>query len=120
MAGDQLPGYTAQASPSTQRSPELPAHAKGTEHTYALESKGRKWLTLKVTNSRATNTTQLPAFVEADTIEGVVEIDADKPENSKGITISVCPDALFTSSTKPSARRLLQAQQPLGRKKRYS
>ncbi|KAK7436992.1 hypothetical protein VKT23_006722 [Stygiomarasmius scandens] len=58
------------------------------EHAFHLERKGHKWLTLYV-RSRSRNATEPPVFLEGDEISGRVELDLDKVENIKGITVAV-------------------------------
>lgn len=59
------------------------------EHVYSLNlTKGKPWLSLRMT-SRAPSPKALPVFAEGDEISGTVEIDLEKPESSKGITIEV-------------------------------
>jgi hypothetical protein len=81
-ADDQLPGYTT--LPGAARA--APTHCS---HSYSLENKGRAWLTLKIANSRALNAKHLPVFHDTDTVEGIVEVDLDKAESAKGMTIAV-------------------------------
>jgi hypothetical protein len=81
-AGDQLPDYTTSPGPART----APARCS---HSYSLENKGRAWLTLKIANSRALNPKHLPVFHDADTIEGSVEVDLDKAESAKGLSIAV-------------------------------
>ncbi|KAF8150703.1 hypothetical protein B0H34DRAFT_665697 [Crassisporium funariophilum] len=78
--------------------PEPPSYAKvdaqqsssgGTEHRRSLESgKGRKWLSL-VVKSRSSNHASLPVFFEGDKISGRVEVDLDKAESAKAVTVSI-------------------------------
>ncbi|RDB25619.1 hypothetical protein Hypma_006736 [Hypsizygus marmoreus] len=69
--------------------PEYVARQTGSEHSYSLESKGQKWITLLV-HSRASNrSTALPAFEEGDKISGRVELNLEKIETIKAITITV-------------------------------
>ena len=78
-----LPSY----SRPSQRGPS--AITEKTEHQYSLQNnKGKDWLSLKVF-SRAPSAKSLPLVFEGEKIEGVVSVDIDKPENSKGITITV-------------------------------
>jgi hypothetical protein len=74
---------------------ELPSYAarvqtpKGSEHHKYLErSKGQKWLSLFV-KSWARDAASMPMFFENADISGRVEVDLDKAESIKGITISV-------------------------------
>lgn len=69
------------------------------EHHKFLETgKGKKWLSMFV-KSRATSAASLPVFFEGDTIFGRVELDLDKAESSKGVSITVSatciPDSLL-------------------------
>ncbi|KAI0671856.1 hypothetical protein C8Q78DRAFT_972602 [Trametes maxima] len=73
------PSYVA----TTARSSEF------IEHRYQLEdSKGRAWLWLTV-RSRSKDARQLPLFFDRDAVSGTVEVDLDKAEGSKGVSISV-------------------------------
>ncbi|KDR78973.1 hypothetical protein GALMADRAFT_64064 [Galerina marginata CBS 339.88] len=45
--------------------------------------------------SRATSATSLPIFFEGDTISGRVEVDLDKAESSKGVSISILAGTTF-------------------------
>jgi hypothetical protein len=81
-ADDQLPGYTT----SSGAARTAPTHCS---HSYSLENKGHAWLTLKITNSRALNAKHLPVFHDADTVKGSVEVDLDKAESAKAVTIAV-------------------------------
>lgn len=61
----------------------------GREHHRYLETpKGKKWLSMYV-KSRSTSVTSLPVFFEGDTISGRVELDLDKADSGKSVTISV-------------------------------
>lgn len=67
----------------------------GTEAHRALETtKGKKWLNLFV-KSRAGNAASLPVFFEGDVIAGRVELDLDKAEGYKGITVKVSTPRLM-------------------------
>ncbi|KAI9000455.1 hypothetical protein BD414DRAFT_1082 [Trametes punicea] len=60
-----------------------------TEHRYDLEdTRGRPWLWLTV-KSRSKEARQLPLFFDCDTITGIIEVDLDKAEGSRGVLISV-------------------------------
>ena len=77
----ELPSY------ETQRS-----HIRGPEYQRSLErGKNQKWLSLFV-RSGAKNATSMPMFFENDDILGRVEIDLDKAESVKSITITVSFD----------------------------
>lgn len=78
---------TAARPPST--SPTAPSQVLRTECSRALETaKGKRWLQLFV-KSRASTPASLPVFFEGDVIAGRVELDLDKAEGCKGITIRV-------------------------------
>ncbi|KAJ6576650.1 hypothetical protein DFH09DRAFT_1149931 [Mycena vulgaris] len=79
---DELPGYTSRAAAPAA------AGASRTEHKYSLETKGRPWLFIFV-KSRSPNAASPPFYLEGDTIAGRVELDLDKAESSKGITIGI-------------------------------
>jgi hypothetical protein len=79
--------------------PELPGYSTGplvvsqaviwrSEHVRSLENKGRPWISLFV-KSRLTNPTLAPQFLGCDDISGRVELDLDKSETVKAVTISV-------------------------------
>ncbi|KAF8968053.1 hypothetical protein BDZ97DRAFT_1655513 [Flammula alnicola] len=53
-----------------------------------------KWLSL-VVPSRSTNASALPLFFEGDTISGRVEVDIDKAESCKGVTIALQGSTTF-------------------------
>ncbi|KAK0500298.1 hypothetical protein EDD18DRAFT_1149347 [Armillaria luteobubalina] len=57
------------------------------EYTFSLERHGRKWAFLYV-KSRST-ASSAPVFHDNATISGRVEVDLAKPENFKGISISI-------------------------------
>ncbi|KAF7374746.1 hypothetical protein MSAN_00360100 [Mycena sanguinolenta] len=80
--GDELPGYTARAAAPTG------AGVYRTEHKYSLETKGRPWLFIFI-NSRAQSAASLPYFVQADTIAGRVEVDIEKAESVKTISVAI-------------------------------
>ena len=70
-------------------SPNVPSQVLRTECSRALETaKGKKWLQLFV-KSRASTSASLPMFFEGDVIAGRVELDLDKAEGCKGVTIRV-------------------------------
>lgn len=79
MADSELPSYTTRA----------PQAAQWSEHTYFLENKNKKWLILHVNRSRSSNPASPPLFIENDPIKGRVEIDLDKAESVKAVTIAV-------------------------------
>lgn len=71
---------------------------RGSEHHKYLErGKGQKWLSLFVT-SRARDAVLMPIFFEKDDISGRVEIDLDKAESVKSITISVRFDGALSKT----------------------
>ncbi|KAJ7707531.1 hypothetical protein B0H17DRAFT_1032986 [Mycena rosella] len=84
MADNELPGYTAKAAPAAAAA----AGASRTEHKYSLEAKGRPWLFIFV-KSRSQNAASPPFYLEGDTVAGRVELDLDKAETSKGISIGI-------------------------------
>lgn len=90
---EQLPGYTARkepSSPATAATATTSSTGLNTEHTFSLKNtKGQEWLTL-VVFSRAGNEKSLPVFFDQDEIRGTVKFNAEKPESSKGVSISVC------------------------------
>ncbi|KAF7312501.1 hypothetical protein MIND_00263800 [Mycena indigotica] len=87
----ELPDYSGATVPSYAATSNAQPTAK-TEHKYALETKGREWLFIHV-KSRAPANASLPYFVEADIIEGSVELNLDKPESVKGVTIQILAGA---------------------------
>jgi len=73
----------------TQRAASGPIDERGQEHHHSLENeKGKKWLSMFV-KSRASSAESLPVFFEGDAIGGRVEVDLNKPEGSKGVSIVV-------------------------------
>lgn len=92
----ELPTY-AHVQTQRQQSREASGAALTREHHRFLEdTKGKKWLSMFV-QSRASNAASLPVFFEGDTISGRVEVDLDKAESSKGVTISVSEQFRFVS-----------------------
>jgi len=84
---DALPSYAHVREQQQQSTPVGAASGSG-EHQRSLETaKGKKWLTLFV-KSRANNSS-LPVFLEGDIVSGRVELDLDKAESSKGVTVIV-------------------------------
>lgn len=77
---------------------ELPGYSRGVgsrrsvdhfDHEYSLEnSKGHKWLSMSV-KSRSTDPRSLPIYYERDIVTGRVQLNLDKPENIKGVVVSV-------------------------------
>ncbi|KAI0091104.1 hypothetical protein BDY19DRAFT_1067684 [Irpex rosettiformis] len=77
-----LPRYS-RASFSSVQSLEL------LEHSYTLpDSKGRPFITLHV-KSRAKDKRTWPLFCERDTIRGTVEVDFDKTDGAKAVSITL-------------------------------
>ncbi|KAI1796920.1 hypothetical protein LXA43DRAFT_985107 [Ganoderma leucocontextum] len=76
-----------------QADPELPTYsprlqAQPTEQTFKLEdAKSRAWLWLKVKSRSREN--QLPLFYDHDTLSGTIEVDFDKADGAKAVTVSV-------------------------------
>jgi len=90
----ELPTY-AHVQTQRQQSREASGAALTREHHRFLEdTKGKKWLSMFV-QSRASNAASLPVFFEGDTISGRVEVDLDKAESSKGVTISIKAGTTF-------------------------
>ena len=80
-ADNALPSYTPAATSASA--------AEQTEHTYQLEDpKGRPWIWL-IVKSRAKDKKTWPLFYERDVIQGTVEVDFDKTDGAKGVTIGV-------------------------------
>ncbi|KAF8905073.1 hypothetical protein CPB84DRAFT_1845155 [Gymnopilus junonius] len=91
---DELPTY-AHVQTQKQQSGEGSGAGLAREHHRFLEgAKGKKWLSMFV-KSRASNAASLPVFFEGDTISGRVEVDLDKAESSKGVTISIRAGTTF-------------------------
>ncbi|KAJ7126829.1 hypothetical protein C8R44DRAFT_105996 [Mycena epipterygia] len=78
----ELPGYTSRAAAPAALG------ASRSEHKYSLETKGRHWLFIFV-KSRSPSAASLPFFLEGDTVAGRVELDIDKSEAVKGISIGI-------------------------------
>ncbi|KAF8802487.1 hypothetical protein BYT27DRAFT_7341372 [Phlegmacium glaucopus] len=77
----ELPSYTRV---QTQQSP-----ISGSVHErYLGEGKYRKWLSLSVKSS-SRDAGSMPVFFEDDDISGQVEVDLEKAESIKGVTISI-------------------------------
>jgi hypothetical protein len=102
VTGDELPAYASSQAPAGAR-----AAPQRCSHSYSLENKGRTWITLKVSNSRAQVAKQLPLFYDGDTIEGAVEVDLDKAESAKAVTISASLVSLAVSACVDQARYYL-------------
>ena len=59
------------------------------EHSYQLEdSKGRPWIWLSI-KSRAKDKKTWPLYYERDLIQGTVEVDFDKTDGAKAVSIGV-------------------------------
>lgn len=78
---ETLPRYSSTSTASL--GPEL------SEHTFQLEdSKGRPWIWLTV-KSRAKDKKTWPLYYERDNINGSVEVDFDKTDGAKAVSITV-------------------------------
>ncbi|KAJ7227371.1 hypothetical protein GGX14DRAFT_419298 [Mycena pura] len=87
---NELPGYSERRPPGYTAKSDAAA-AAGTDHTehkYSLETKGRHWLFIFV-RSRSPAATSSPYFVQADTVAGRVELDLDKAESVKGVSVQI-------------------------------
>lgn len=85
---DALPSYAHVREQRQQQSTPVQVASGSGEHQRSLETtKGKKWLTLFV-KSRANNNS-LPVFLEGEIVSGRVELDLDKAESSKGVTVIV-------------------------------
>jgi len=81
----ELPSYDTRAQ---RQQPQI----TGSEHRKYLErGKDQKWLSLFV-KSRSRDAASMPIFFEDDDISGRVEVDLDKAESVKSVTISVSLD----------------------------
>ena len=79
-----LQRYPSLSGPSIPHSP-----TEGTEHAITMhDHHGKTWWTLRV-NSRSPTPKSLPAFVEGDHITGVVDLNLQKPDHIKSITVVV-------------------------------
>ncbi|KAL0579588.1 hypothetical protein V5O48_002426 [Marasmius crinis-equi] len=58
------------------------------EHSFSMDREGHKWLMVTV-QSRSRSTASAPAFLEGDTITGHLELDVNRPEAIKEVTIAV-------------------------------
>lgn len=84
-----LPRYS-RASFSSVQSVEL------LEHTYTLpDSKARPFIWLHV-KSRAKDKKTWPLFCERDSIHGTVEVDFDRTDGAKAVSITVSPSSCCT------------------------
>ena len=85
MADTELPVY----SPRPIRPRRTDTNPFKCQHKLHLENnKGRVWITLLI-NSRSQNPSNMPMFFDQDVISGEVHLDIDRPENIKGLTITV-------------------------------
>ncbi|THH15557.1 hypothetical protein EW146_g4933 [Bondarzewia mesenterica] len=85
MADSELPEY----SPRTSRPRPAQTNPYNCKHKVSLEnSKGRAWVSLLV-NSRAQNANHMPLFFDRDVISGEVQVNLDKAESIKGITVTM-------------------------------
>ncbi|KAJ7761956.1 hypothetical protein DFH07DRAFT_956974 [Mycena maculata] len=82
VAGDELPGYTTRAAAPTA------AGTSRTEHKCSLENAGKPWLLMFI-SSRSPSAASAPFFLEGDTVAGRVELNLDKAEGLKGISIAI-------------------------------
>ena len=86
---------------TSEDDPELPTYSarsrvQYTEQIFQLEDKkSRAWLWLKV-NSRS-KANQLPLFYDHDTLSGKVEIDFERVDGAKAVSVSVSTSALSSS-----------------------
>ncbi|KAJ7058186.1 hypothetical protein C8F01DRAFT_310741 [Mycena amicta] len=69
-------------------------------HKYSLESKGRSWLYLHF-KSRAAASASMPYFIEGDVVEGQVELDLDKAESAKAVTVQLLGGVTYLGSGQP-------------------
>ncbi|KAF8206241.1 hypothetical protein K438DRAFT_1816872 [Mycena galopus ATCC 62051] len=84
--GDELPGYTPRPAAPTG------AAVYRSEHKYSLENKGRPWLFIFI-KSRSPNANSGPFFMQGDTVAGRVELDIDKAESLKSISVGILAGA---------------------------
>jgi len=97
---DALPSYAHVREQQQQQSTPAQGPNGSGEHRRSLETaKGKKWLTLFV-KSRA-NSSSLPVFLEGDIVTGRVELDLDKAESSKGVTVTVSLSLPLLCATQP-------------------
>lgn len=88
---ETLPRYSSTSTASL--GPEL------SEHTFQLEdSKGRPWIWLRV-KSRAKDKKTWPLYYERDVINGAIEVDFDKTDSAKAVSISVSVDRNYMQVT---------------------
>jgi hypothetical protein len=91
--GMPTPNDHGPPSYETQQSP-----IRGPEHQRSLErGKNQKWLSLFVRGG-SKDAASMPIFSENDDILGRVEIDLDKAESVKSITITVSSDLPLASN----------------------
>ncbi|OBZ76034.1 hypothetical protein A0H81_03080 [Grifola frondosa] len=87
-AGSELPRYERAIS-NSNISPRASGPTSPVEHRYQLlNSKGRPWLILKVL-SNAPTPNNLPNFFEGDAINGTVELNLEREDTAKSISITV-------------------------------
>ena len=84
LSDSELPSYTRRTVPQV----DIPRPA--TEHLFhVLNGRGKPWITLKVYSS-AKSSRSLPTFFEKETINGILEVDAEKGDSIQAITATVC------------------------------
>lgn len=98
-SGDDLPNYSPPQGNVNVGAPtaSTATPVTGSEYECSLEnSKGQKWLTLWI-SSRTPNPKAQPLFFTGDSIKGRIQINVDKQESSKGITVSVSANAIINT-----------------------
>ncbi|OBZ62661.1 hypothetical protein A0H81_15025 [Grifola frondosa] len=87
---------------------------RGAAGYHLVDSKGRQWVWLTV-KSRSPGAKQLPLFFDRDVITGTVEVDFDRADAAKGVSITATAGDLWdakasssasASSGKPKGRQL--------------
>ena len=88
----ELPSYTRRTVPQA----DVPRPA--TEHLFHVyNGKGKPWITLKVYSS-AKSSKSLPTFFEKETINGLLEVDAEKGDSIQAIAATVCVSFLVQTT----------------------
>ncbi|KAJ7596541.1 hypothetical protein C8J56DRAFT_849981 [Mycena floridula] len=79
---EELPGYTGNSASVAVTS------IGPSQHSYSLQHNGKKWLNLFV-NSHVSGLNSPVVFFQGDSVSGIVEVDLDKPDSCKSITVSI-------------------------------
>jgi len=84
LSDSELPSYTRRTAP------QVDVTRPATEHLFQVfNGKGKPWITLKVYSS-AKSSKSLPTFFDKESINGLLEVDAEKGDSIQAITATVC------------------------------